>query len=107
MTPSVRPVIPAFPISPARVIRTILAERASRSKPLFLPRFMQARLNNQTMQEVSRGGLTSGPPDGSFGGQRGPLAVQSRLVWIVSHLAELTIFFGAAAALGAGLLGLR
>ena len=42
--------------------------------------------------------------------QGGPLrgvAVQSRFVWIVSHVAELTIFFGAAAALGAGLLGLR
>jgi hypothetical protein len=33
--------------------------------------------------------------------------VQSRTVRIVSHVAELTIFFGAAAALGAGLLGLR
>jgi hypothetical protein len=33
--------------------------------------------------------------------------VLSRTVRIMSHVAELTIFFGAAAALGAGLLGLR
>ena len=33
--------------------------------------------------------------------------MQTRLLWIVSHVAELTVFFGAAAALGAGLLGLR
>ena len=33
--------------------------------------------------------------------------MQTRIAWIVSHVAELTIFFGAAAALGAGLLGLR
>jgi hypothetical protein len=33
--------------------------------------------------------------------------MDSRLAWIASHLAELTIFFAAAAALGAGLLGLR
>jgi hypothetical protein len=33
--------------------------------------------------------------------------VQSRFVWILSHLAELTIFFGAAAALGVGLLAFR
>lgn len=33
--------------------------------------------------------------------------MQSRIVWVVSQVAELTIFFAAAAALGAGLLGLR
>jgi hypothetical protein len=31
----------------------------------------------------------------------------ARIVTVVSHVAELTIFFAAAAALGAGLLGLR
>jgi hypothetical protein len=41
------------------------------------------------------------------GGPARAVSVQSRFVWIVSHVAELTIFFGAAAALGAGLLGLR
>jgi hypothetical protein len=33
--------------------------------------------------------------------------MQSRILWLVSHLAEFFIFFAAAAALGAGLLGLR
>ena len=33
--------------------------------------------------------------------------MQSRIVRVVSHVAELTIFFGALAALGAGLMNLR
>lgn len=33
--------------------------------------------------------------------------MQTRIASVVSHVAELTIFFGAAAALGLGLLGLR
>jgi len=33
--------------------------------------------------------------------------MQQRIVAVVSHVAELGLFFAAAAALGAGLLGLR
>jgi hypothetical protein len=33
--------------------------------------------------------------------------MQTRFIFVVSHVAELTIFFAAAAALGIGLLGLR
>jgi hypothetical protein len=33
--------------------------------------------------------------------------MQTRFIFVMSHLAELTIFFAAAAALGIGLLGLR
>ena len=33
--------------------------------------------------------------------------MQARIALVLSNVAELTIFFGAAAALGVGLLGLR
>lgn len=33
--------------------------------------------------------------------------MQERIVSVLSHVVELTLFFGAAAALGLGLLGLR
>ena len=33
--------------------------------------------------------------------------MHTRVAWVLSHFLELTVFFAAAAALGAGLLGLR
>ena len=57
------------------------------------------------MEKVSRGARPVGTRE--QGRLRGK-AVKTHIVQlVVSHLAELTIFFAAAAALGAGLLGLR
>ena len=47
------------------------------------------------------------PPWRGGASSKGRCRMQSRILWLVSHVAEFFIFFAAAAALGAGLLGLR
>ena len=59
----------------------------------------------RTIQSRAVGGCGASPSAG------GPSCrcsrMHTRVAWVLSHFLELTVFFAAAAALGAGLLGLR